>query len=88
MPMAVEIAPVHRGVVHVMDAVASLRKILFHGAQQAGFAAAGISCDHSRGAAFQRSLQTLTRGSQDFRIEHLRGRKVLAERKPRQTVDR
>src|SRR5213595_2872013 len=41
--LAVEIAPVHRGVVHVMDAVASLRKILFHGAQQAGLAAAGIS---------------------------------------------
>src|SRR5437762_8710095 len=51
--LPVEIAPVYRGVVHVMDAIASLRKMLFHCAQQAGFARAGISRYHGRGAAFQ-----------------------------------
>jgi len=69
-----------------MDTVASLRKILFHRAQQAGFAGTRISRHHRRGAAIQRGVQALPRCLQSFRIEHLQGGNILAEWKPRQTV--
>ena len=77
--LAIEIAPIHGGVVQVMNVVAPRRKMVLQGAQQAGFPRAGISGHHRRGAAFQ-PLATL-------RIEHLRGWNVFAEGRPPQTID-
>ena len=59
--LPIKIAAVDCRIVHVMDAVATLRKIFFDGAQQAGFARTGIAGHYRRGTAFQRGLQTLTR---------------------------
>ena len=86
--LAIKIAAVDGRIMHIVDAVAALRKILFHRAQQAGLARTGISRHDRRGATFQRGLQTLTRSLQAFGIQHLGCRDIFAEWRPRQRVGR
>ncbi len=86
--LTIKVTAVDGRIVHVMDAVAALRKILFDGAKQTGLAATRIACHHSRSAPLQRGFQTLPSGLQGFGVQHLRGGNILAEGQTRQTVGR